>query len=416
MSTPAGSFNPYGIFSYNFNPATINTRSFAGAVFRLWPNGTATLFGLTSQMSSGTAKAVEHGYHTKVWLWAKPAVTNGPYNSAATTITVDSTAGIVPGVCLQVPATREVVRVVSVDSATQLSIARGFGRIAAGSIADAAVLFCVGNAHVEASVRPTSRTIKPTYVPNYTHITRTAWAISDTARAHYTDLPDFKNVAENKMDATNFHSTAMEEILFFGQALAPTTDAVTGKTIHSTQGIIDAVYQYASTNVTDMNATTDYDELVTAVEGAFDYSQEPNSSGKRAMFVDNTGMKVLTDIGRFMPGVHFNMTPKDSEFGFSFDSFKFYKGMIYALNHPLFNGAMSSSIPGLAVGMDLTSMRMVYMDGREMRVEEYGNGRNQDAGIDADGGSFTTEFATEFKNPNGCFVLNGLTAGVASSA
>ena len=42
------------------------------------------------------------------------------------------------------------------------------------------------------------------------------------------------------------HSTDIEGHMFWGQPSAPATDATDGTPIHATQGIIDAIYQYAS--------------------------------------------------------------------------------------------------------------------------------------------------------------------------
>jgi hypothetical protein len=82
------------------------------------------------------------------------------------------------------------------------------------------------------------------------------------------------------------------------------------------------------------------------------------------------------------------------------------------VEHPLLNGM--AGMASMAVGLDMPALKLAYMEGRDTRPEEYGGtGRNNANGVDADGGSLTTEFAVELLNPAGCFVLYNATAGVA---
>jgi hypothetical protein len=408
-------FNQSGLFSQEFNPAKLRMDSFAASVLKLFPNGNTPLFALSSQLPKKRAKEIEHGYFTKIMVWPKPVVNNspGPYDDTATTITVTTTLGIIPGLTFMVPATSEIIKITAVNSATSLEIQRAHGRIAAGNIAHNAQLFLVGNSHHEASDRPVARSIKPEYVPNYTQIVRSAWSMSDTARAAMTEA-GYNNVAENRRDCGLMHSSDIEQIFFFGQPKAPFTNPITGKREHTTQGIIDAVTQYASDNVENMASTTDYAELVAAFEPAFEYSSDPADNQTRVGFTDNTGMKVVTDIGRNGTNVQFTAKMAETRFGWRFNQVDFYKGSVMLKNHSMWN--QIGIPPGLMVILDMASMAVAYMEGRDVRQEEYGNGKNQDNGIDAMGGSLTSEFATEFMNPRGCAVLNGLTAGVAEGA
>ena len=60
-----------GIFNTNLNPAELNTKSFAGTILRLFPNGSAPLFALTSQAGKSKAKASTHGYFSKTLTFVK---------------------------------------------------------------------------------------------------------------------------------------------------------------------------------------------------------------------------------------------------------------------------------------------------------------------------------------------------------
>lgn len=76
------------------------------------------------------------------------------------------------------------------------------------------------------------------------------------------------------------HSTDIESGLIFSQKKMDTTGT---QPVHTTQGILDAVAEYAPTHIVPMAATTDYAELRAAVEivaGIFHerrQSQQPSS-------------------------------------------------------------------------------------------------------------------------------------------
>lgn len=399
-------FNPNGIFYTSYNPSELNARSFAETVLHLWPNGSWPLFGLTSQMNNKKADAATHAYFTKTMEFGMLKINNGAgYAAGATVFVVDSTAGVVPNMVFQHPTTRENIRVVSVDSTTQVTVARAYGRVAAGALVDNDELFCVGNSHTEASDRPTERSMATTYVPNYTQIVRNAWALSDTARASLAEA-GYNNVAANRQDCMKFHSTEIESILFWGQPLAPTGSPPR----HATQGVIDAIYQYAAGNVQTAGGTTTFNQLVTMLEPVFQYQSDVGAGKERTIFCDAQAMRVYHEIGRLYGQVQ--LTQKETTFGMRFTEFNIYKGLLRLIEHPLFNGL---AIPnGLSVILDLPSMGLAYMNGRDVKKEEYDSSKDStNNGKDAVGGSLLSEFATEFRSPPTCGVIHGLTAGAA---
>ncbi len=405
-----GTHNANGLFYTSFNPSELNKKSFSNSILRLFPNGNAPLYALTGETNRKKAVNASHGYFTKHMAYASLTI-NGAKISTDTTIIVDSSAGVAPGMTFQVPATREIIRVITITSATVVEVQRSFGRVAAGALADNAICKPVGNAHTEASPRPSARSLNSVYVPNYTVIVRNAWAISDTAKATLAEA-GFNNIQESKMDCIEFHSTDIEGQILFGQAVAPMTDPATSKPIHATQGIVDAIYQHAAGNVQTAGATTTYSQLVDLASPAYAYSNSKSGGGvkERAMFCDSTAMKVITDIGRLSGDV--TQTTETTTFGMMFTQFKFYRGVIRLIEHPLLNELAPNA--GIAITIDLPSLGIAYMEGRDVKKEEYdGSSDSSDSGIDASGGSLTSEFATEFGSPNTCGIINGLTAGAA---
>jgi hypothetical protein len=369
-----------GVFNTTVNPAELNVRSFAGAMLRLFPNGSFPLWGLLSQQPRSRAKNFAHGYFSKTFVFGYVQINHAAYVAGETALVVDSTTGILPFMILYNPTTRENMRVTTVDSATQITVVREFGRVATANIADDQKLLVVGSAFAEGSARPEARRITTVHIPNYTQIFRNAWAVTDTARASLVEA-GFGNVQEDRRDCAMLHSVECESAIFFGQAELNTA-----------------------------GATTTFDELVALVEPAFQYSTDMGNAKERVAFVGSTALKVLNDIGRLSGQV--TIMQDETSFGMQFTSFKFYKGKINLIEHPLFNGL--PELAQLMVIVDLAALKLAFMDGRDTKAEEYGGeGKNNANGVDAVGGSLTSEFAVELINPYSCAVVEGLTAAAA---
>ena len=393
-----------GIFNTNLNPAELNAKSFAGTILRLFPNGSAPLFALSSQSGKSKAKASTHGYFSKTLSFVKTTSTVADA-SGATTMNVASTAGMTPFMVLMNTRTRENIRVLTIASGTTITVTRAFGRVAAAACTIGDNLIQVGTAFMEGSDRPTARQLSTVYIANYTQIFRNAWGLTDTARASLAEM-GYSNIAESRKDCSMFHSIDAESAILFGQ---PKMDTSGSQPLHATQGIIDAIYQYAPNNVNAAGATTNYDQLVALVEEAWTYSTDASNPKMRAGFCDSTGMKVMHQIARLSGQVE--IMQSETTFGMQFTKFKFYKGEINLIEHPLMN-ALQTAATGTLLVMDLPALKLAYMDGRDTIAEEYNiNGKVIPNGTDGVGGSLTSEFAVELINPYSCVYVTGLTAG-----
>lgn len=392
-----------GLFNASLNPAELNTRSFAGQILRRFPNGSAPIFAISSQSGKSKAKASTHGYFSKTMSFV--SVTSGAQLDSDTNFAFSSTVGMTRGMVMFNPRTRENVRVTSITDATHAIVQRAFGRIAAAAINNADAWINIGTAFEEGSVRPTARRLTTTYVPNYTQIFRNAWALTDTARASMAEA-GYSNIAEDKKDCAMFHAVDIESAIVWGQPLMDTT----GDTpVHATQGIIDAMEQYCPANTNTASSTTTYDQLVAFLEPAFAYSTDMSNAKERTAFCDNTAMKVINQIAKASGQVQ--IQNGQTTFGLRFTQFNFYNGTINLVTHPLFNGLART---GMMLVMDMPALKLAYMDGRDTKTEEYNTGgKIVENGVDAVGGSLTTEFAAELINPFACALVEGLTAGVA---
>ena len=393
-----------GIFNTTLNPAELNAKSFAGTILRLFPNGSAPLFALSSQSGKSKAKASTHGYFSKTLSFIKTTSTVADA-AGATTMNVASTAGMTPFMVLMNTRTRENIRVLTIASGTTITVTRAFGRVAAAACTIGDNLIQVGTAFMEGSDRPIARQLSTVYIANYTQIFRNAWGLTDTARASLAEM-GYSNIAESRKDCSMFHSIDAESAILFGQ---PKMDTSGSQPLHATQGIIDAIYQYAPSNVNAAGATTTYDQLVALVEEAWTYSTDASNPKMRAGFCDSTAMKVMHQIARLSGQVE--IMQSETTFGMQFTKFKFYKGEINLIEHPLMN-ALQTAATGTLLVMDLPALKLAYMDGRDTIAEEYNiNGKVIPNGTDGVGGSLTSEFAVELINPYSCVYVTGLTAG-----
>ena len=396
-----------GIFNTTQNPTELNARSFSDVILRLFPNGSAPLFALASQTGKKKAKSSTHGYFSKTMTFVSTTSTAGD-TDAATTLTVGSTTGMTANMVLHNLRTRESVRIVSVTNSTQVVVSRAFGRVAAAAMNAADKIIQVGTAFAEGSQRPGARQLATVYVANYTQIFRNAWGLTDTARASMSEI-GYSNVAESRKDCSLFHSVDMESAILWGQAKMDTSGS---QPVHSTQGVIDAIYEYASGNVNPAASTTTYTQLVALVEEFFNYSTDIGNNNERVGFCDRLAMKVLTDVGRKSGQIQ--IMQEQTGFGMKYTSFRFYQGTINLIQHPLMNGLNPTA--GNMLVMDLAALKLAYMEGRDAVPEEYGVGMKQvELGTDGIGGSLTSEFAVELINPYACGYVTGLTAGAADS-
>lgn len=385
-------------------------KSFATFITRLMPNGKAPLFGLTSMLPSDTALQTEHGFFTKTMLF--PQLTLSA-SAAATdsTLSVTSTTNVLPNMIMRVDSTGENIIVNAVISGTQVSVIRGVGTVSAQAISSAVNLFQVGNAFEEASLRPGSLVINPVRISNFTQIFRNTWAISDSVRSTMMLAGD-TNVAESRQDCAAFHAADIEKAIFFGQRSQGTRN---GQPFRTMDGLINTVGNlsyypsyFASVNVNTAGGTTNYTQLEGFLDPVFNQATDPKVANERVLFVGGTAKRVINNIGR-LNGTYY-LSDGQTSYGLQFSTFKTARGTFNMIEHPLMNSNTSWS--KMAVAVDLSTFRLAYLGDRKTQNKEF----NQDAdandnGIDAVGGTLTTELTTVIKNPPANSIIYNLTTG-----
>lgn len=403
-----------GIFNSNLVTQDLAAKSFAGMITRLMPNGTAPLFGLTSMLSSETALQPEHGFFTKTMLFPQLTLSSAGQTAADTIFTVTSTANVLPNMLMRVDSTGENVLVGAILSTTQVQVSRGIGGTAAAAIAASINLYQVGTAFAESSLRPNALAINPVRVTNLTQIFRNTWAISDSVRATQMIAGD-TNVAENRQDCAAFHAADIEKGIFFGQKYSGSKDGQPLRTMDGIYSIVSnlAYYpsSYSATNVTVAGSTTNYTQFETAFDPLFNQATDPKVANERVMFVGGTAKKVINNIGRL--NATYMMVDGQTSWGLQFSTIKIARGTFRIIEHPLFNTNPSWS--KLAIAIDLSSFNLAYLGDRKTQNKDFNmeGGEAADNGIDAVGGTLTSELTTVIKNPPANGIMTNLTAAAA---
>ena len=403
-----------GIFTTQNLTQDFAKKSFAGMITRLMPNGSAPLFGMTSMLSTETAAAVEHGFFTKTMLFPQLVIGAGGQTAADTTFTVVSTANVLPGMIMRVNSTGENVLINNVISATQVQVTRAVGTTAAAIIAAGVPLYQVGNAFEEASLRPNALIINPVRITNLTQIFRNTWAISDTIRATQV-IAGETNIAESRSDCAAFHAADIEKALFWGQKAQGFRNGQPFRTMDGLINIVSNLANYPSSfaapNVFTAGATTNYTQLEGFLDPVFNQATDPKVANERILFTGGAGKRVLNNIGR-LNGTYY-LVDGQTSWGLQFSTFKTARGTFRVIEHPLFNS--NPDWAKMAVAVDLSTFNIAYLGDRKTQNKEFNNdGKSaQDNGIDAVGGTLTTELTCLVKNPPANSVVYNLTAAAA---
>lgn len=399
---------PVGVFNTAVIPQDLAKKSFSAMITRLMPNGSAPLFGLTALLKEETASQIEHGFYSKTMLFPSMQLTA---NAAVgdTILNVASTNNILPGMIMRSDSTNENMLVTGVISPTQVAVQRAVGSVTPATINSGVNLWMVGNAYEESSVRPASLIIIPQRVTNLTQIFRNTWAVSETTRATMLIAGDTA-VAESRQDCAAFHAVDIEKAFFFGQRFFGTRN---NQPFHTMDGVISSVTQNVPGNVVTLGATTSYTQLETALDPCFNQVTDPKSIGERMLFVGGFTRRVLHQIFR-LNGTYF-IEDGQTSWGLQFDSFKIPRGRFTIIEHPLFNAyGQASTWARMGVALDLSTFNSAYMNGRKTSNKEFNmDGATVDNGVDAVGGTLTSELTCLVKNPAADAILYNFTAGIA---
>jgi hypothetical protein len=188
----------------------------------------------------------------------------------STTITVSAADGlIVRNGDILIAPNGESIRVTSGEGGTSLTVVRALGTTpTAYSLNSGDVLIIAGNAALEGGSTPTYRFVNKASALNYIQIFRDPVKITTTVNASKFYGGDERTYQRKKVAIE--HKRGIENALLFGNA-SQTSDSVSGYT-RTTKGL----FNWISTNVTDMGGVITEGELESFLRSVFRY---PASTG-----------------------------------------------------------------------------------------------------------------------------------------
>ena len=238
---------------------------------------------------------------------------------------------------------------------------------------------------------------------NYTQIFRNSWAVSGTA-AETKMIAGEGNVAESKMECASFHSADIEKGILWSQKYLGSRN---NQLFHTMDGMLNIIATNAPNNITTLGATTTYTQLETAIDPVFNVRTDQMIGNERILFTGGAGKKIINAIGR-LNGTY-QLLDGMTSYGLQFSSFKLSRGTIRVIEHPLFNAfGLTSTYAKMGIVVDLASFNLAYLGNRKTKAFDILGGED---GVDAVGGTLTTELTTLIKNPQAFAVLYGFTAG-----
>lgn len=158
----------------------------------------------------------------------------GGYTAGDVTLTVDDATPVRVGTVLKNVSTGEQMRVTAYNSATSITVSRGWGTTAAAAIADNDILMIIGDANKEGTTRPTSITREPVEKYNFLQIFREPFELTET-EAMTKLYPGASDIKTKRMVALQVIKRKIEKAFIWGEPKEDTSTA--GHPIRATGGL-----------------------------------------------------------------------------------------------------------------------------------------------------------------------------------
>lgn len=315
------------------------------------------------------------------------------YTSGATDVVVDDGTKFRAGDVVMDVSTGEHMRVTSVATNT-LTVVRGYGSTAAGTLTNDDVLVILGNAYPENGDVGTARSSQATKRYNFTQIFREPFAVTGTENA--TELYAGGNdLAQLRKEHLQIHMKDIERAMLFGEAKEDVSTIGTGQPIRTTGG----VKSFLSTNLKDASGALTEAEFEDWIRMLF-----VNGGEKKMGFLSPL---IASAVNSWAKG-KLQMFPKDKTYGISISSYLSIHGQLDFVVEKMF--AENTAWNGMAFGLDMGLLSYRYLGG---------NGQNRDTrllkdrqgnGVDGIIEEYLTEAGLQLALENRHGLLYGVTS------
>ena len=316
---------------------------------------------LSSQLNGGSAETVNPKFEWYEEDRDARRDTSTTTGSTATQLTVGDATKWAAHDLWQNTVQDEVVRVVSVDSATLVTVIRDVAGTGATTFASGDEYIRLGTAKQEGDTSVASRSGNATAKFNYTQIFERTYSMTDTARntANYTSPHDWDWRA---MRAMQEFKLDQEFAFLFGAKSLDTSGEHPRRT---TQGVVPTI----TTNVNDAGGTMSETEWWSYYGSGFRYS---NASKIKFGFGARTPMDVLNSFPRGKLEVI--QADQDTTYGLSIMKFRHVHGTVNLMTHNLLEDSTSTYKKYIIVldmiGNGNNLVRRRYLQNRDTQIQE----------------------------------------------
>ncbi len=356
----------------------------------------ATPFYTFSQAISGGARVVENPKFN--WFeYENPSyytqVNNGAgYNSAATTIVVDTSTYIQAYDVMRNIRTGEIFMVTVSSAAGTLTVTRDYtgGTGEGTAMLDNDVLVRIDNVYPEGAESRENVYPQPTEMYNYTEIIRTPFKLSRTlmnSAVYAGQNPKSEEQARKMFE----HKLKMEHAMLFNKRKEDTT------TFSTPARSMSGLFEKITTNVTtDTNGTLTEDEFITWAQSIFKYDSSP----KLLM----CGSIILEGINRWARTA-LQISPEAKKYGLNLRSYITpYGEFMISYSSRIFQ--MSPELKGTAVAITPKNIQRVTLKNSDTKL------RQLTVDIDGEKWEYLTEASIQIKGEKTHGILQGVTAVV----
>jgi hypothetical protein len=391
-----------GIFMSNQGIVGDRVGDFASAILQINPTGTALMLALSSGMAKTPAS-------DSIFTWFEDSHQAGRTTIASggtsTTIVVGDGSMYVAGQVLLVEETGEIVYVTGVNG-NSLTVTRGIGGTSIVAVTNVMHVQSIGNAHEEASDRPTAVTQLGVSRTNVTQIFRNAWAVSGTSRA--VKYRTGSKVAHNKSMCALYHAEDIERAFIFGRRHV---GSLNGKPFRMSDGIQSQLSQYggiveaANSGGAGQLSWVDFEDFIRRVF-ATNVKGQPT---ERIAIGGDICIAVLNGMAR-LDGTY-NIKAGETMLGIKVTEIVTAFGTLKLMTHPLFNENPVWQKDLMVLHPGAIRKRVL----RETQDEGYDSNGNRLDGRDADEGLMTTEMGFEVGAASTMGMLTNVATAVASA-
>jgi len=394
-----------GVFASHNGIVGERVGDLSSRVLMLGYSGTAPLLALSSGMPKESAVDTSYSWTEDQHLSGNTLKNGAQANPADVAIIVDDTSIWTKNSLVMNQTTGEYLFVVTVDSATQITVLRGVAGTVATAMADDDVMQSVGTAFEEGGGKPEAVTQKGESRTNYVQIFKNGWAITGTAKA--VKFHTGSQLAYNRGQALGYHLEDLERAFMFGR---PGVMVNGNKQLRFSGGIAYWIETFGGLIVNANSGgagNLNMKDLRNFLRRVFDR----NVKGLPNERIAYTGSAVIEQVQEMIrKDAQYNVYVSETAYGLKVWKLQGFNGDLTLMTHPLFT---ENSIWGKQLHVyhpGLIRKRVL----RDTWEETFGAERSNNAGVDADEGYIGIETGFEVKAVETMGILKNITTAVAS--